>query len=201
MKALQILVIATMVFITFPVLEAQAGRGWIVYWDGSYHGKVIDLETKEPIEDAVVVAVYTVSCYRFVQTNSKQIGVQEVLTQEDGSFRIRPFWTITTPECLPSYTWFKVFKPWYGSFPVSAAVIGEGPFPKIYSPENPDLRNPEEIFRDGGVVELPPLKTLEELRKNDPPHPVSSNRLRKKLKYFRKQENEWRKALGYDPIQ
>ncbi|MEW6684276.1 MAG: hypothetical protein AB1451_15370 [Nitrospirota bacterium] len=91
---------------------AFAGGGWVVYWDGSYHGQVLDAETKAPLEGVVIVAVYNKSCYRFIQTNSKAIGVQEVLTDTTGKFRIPSFWTISTPDCWYDYTDFQVTIGW-----------------------------------------------------------------------------------------
>lgn len=194
----------------------QAASGWIVYGDGSYHGKVIDTETKEPIEGAVIVATYHVSCYRIVQQNSKEVGVQETLTQADGTFRIPSFWTITTPECWASYTDFVVFKPGYGTFPYSGP-LGEGQTQdpsslysrtNIYSSDSRKLqhiqnltrKNIQDIFKTGSIVELPRLETIQELRQNFPSEPVSSERLRTKIKKFFKLVNEQRKELGYEPI-
>jgi hypothetical protein len=38
-------------------------EGWIYYTDGPYKGKVLDLETGEPIEGAVVAGVWQVDQY------------------------------------------------------------------------------------------------------------------------------------------
>jgi hypothetical protein len=166
-----------------------------VYWDGSYHGQVLDAETKAPLEGAVVVAVYHESCYRFIQTNSKEIGVQEVLTDATGKFRILAFWTISTPDCWYEDTGFHVFKPRYAPFPPGV----DGPGIPTYAPSNPKLDVYQEIFRAGVILELPPLKTREEMEKAYPSGPSVSNRLEKKLKNYYRLENELRILLGYEP--
>ncbi len=169
----------------------QAASGWIFYWDGSYHGKVIDAETKEPIEGAVVVALHTVSCYRIVQQNAKAVGVQEALTQANGEFHIPPYWTVTTPECWASFTSFTVFKPWYHTFPVSTAFIGKEPQPRVYpSSENPRLKRMEDIFRVGAVIELPPLKTDEDLRKTNVFFALDIGRFKHTLPHLKRLEEE-----------
>lgn len=170
--------------------ESQAASGWIFYWDGSYHGKVIDAETKEPIEGAVVVATYAVSCYRIVQQNAKAVGVQEALTQANGEFRIPSYWTVTTPECWPRFTSFTVFKPWYHTFPVSAAFIGKGLDPRVYSPENPTLKRSEDIFRAGAIIELPPIKTAKDLREIDVFFSLDISPFKHKLPHLKRLEEE-----------
>lgn len=171
---------------------AWAGGGWVVYWDGSYHGQVLEAETKAPLEGVVVVAVYHESCYRFIQTNSKEIGVQEVLTDATGKFRIPAFWTVSTPDCWFDDATFTVFKPWYGPFPSTSGLA----IP-VYTPSDPKENRIAEIFRQGAVVELPRLNTTIELRNNRPYLDLSSERLQRKLREFNRLEEERREELGY----
>jgi len=186
---------------------AQAGGGWVFYWDGSYHGKVIDADTKEPIEEAVVVAVYHENCYGIVQTISGEIGVQEVLTDVQGYFLIPTFWRFGLPFCWFSHTKFFVFKPGHGSFPGSGLIGETLPLEpssvyfktKIYSPDNPNLKHSEDMFKTGVIVELPKLKTAEELRRYPVPNPVTSEYLRSKLKEFLRLESERDKKALFKP--
>lgn len=185
-KQLRILPIALAViavFILSDAVKVEASAGWIFYWDKSYQGKVIETETREPIEGAVVVAVYTVSCYRFIQTNSKEVGVQEVLTKTDGTFRLPSFWTITTPECLPSHTWLTVFKPRYsqgqGAFEIYATTFPRrGKEGLVYNGgssrwhramEDQSKREVDELLRrslERDMAKAPDEKRREELQKN-----------------------------------
>lgn len=65
----------------------SAGCGHILYADGPYHGKLIDRETKQPIEGAAVVAVWwkedpaphpIITFY----------DAQETLTDQEGNFTV-----------------------------------------------------------------------------------------------------------------
>ena len=168
--------------------------GWIIYWDRSYHGKVIDADTKNPIEGAVVVAIYRESCYGVIQTISGEIGVKEVLTDKEGNFRIPPFFGVGLPICWHGDTDFFVYIPGYGTFPRSSSF---GPPVPISSPGHPDLEYYRDMFRAGVVIGLPPLKTKKELKENIPSLSLSSERLWKKLKNFRRLENQRREELGF----
>lgn len=191
-----------MIGTAFLISESAHAKGWIIYWDGSYHGKVIDAKTKEPIEGAVVVAIYHESCYRFIQTNLKVIGAEEVLTEADGSFRISSFWTVSTPECWYYYTGFFVFKPGYGTFP--STPIEELPTTQIYLPGDPkperfpDIFKVQDMFRKRVMIELPRLETKEEMKKYHIFGPSVPDRLDKKLKNYYRLENELDKMLGYE---
>lgn len=168
--------------IAIVVLIVAYHLGWIIYHKPAFHGRVIDAETKEPIEGAVVVAVYNASAPAWPGgSNTIRIGVQETLTGKTGEFHIPPYTTIMLPFWLKSDARFVIYKPGYGSYPDYHV-----------SPPSPGVE-PEEFFlgelgTEGevewlsqkikvtfGVVEMPRLRTWEERRKAQPGLPSGVN--------------------------
>lgn len=119
-----------------------------------FEGKVIDADTKTPIEEAAVLAVYHGSTISVAGSNTYPVDAQETLTDANGEFKISA-----------KTIWFGkvggwpegniiIFKPGYGIFPShkKSKAVGENkscPPPKRYI-----------------VYELPKLKTREERKKN-----------------------------------
>lgn len=107
----------------FSVISSQAGsHGWLIYYEGSFRGKVIDSETKEPIEGAVVVAIYHVRLFGPILplfSDAVVADVHEVVTDIKGEFFIPSnIFFYPLPTTLGGeYTSFIIFKPGYGSFP------------------------------------------------------------------------------------
>jgi hypothetical protein len=123
----------------------------------TYQGTVIDAETKEPLEGAVVVVVW----YKkpLISMNGPQYlhKATEVLTDAEGRFSIDASsginWNPLTrvlkrPEIDPVVV---IFMPGYGPFPEAQVR------PKF------EAKAKESMLKGGVVVELPRLKTDEEL--------------------------------------
>lgn len=171
-KMLVLIILILMIVITAPPSHAFI---WMVYHKPAFKGKIIDAETKEPIEGAVVVAMYNKSTIGLgAGTLSSIINVREAMTDKDGMFRIPSYTTVIQPFSWEISATFIIFKPGYGSFPnyhVSPPKLGV---------------NPEVFFSTGkigeegetgweefgrltkvtfGIVELPKLKTREEREK------------------------------------
>ena len=192
-----ILILALTVF-TIPAFAA-----------GPWKGKVIDAETKKPIEGAVVLAVWDRNYRTPTGGNSYFYEAKEVLTDKDGRFEIVSY---TPINLLPLISYiegpfFTIFKPGYGSFP----------WHRVYPPMNipPDEFFAAETSTEGeigwdyekekkvkvtfGIVELPPLKTREERIKvlpgsSDP----FRNHYDKKKEYMKLLSIE-SKELGLEP--
>jgi hypothetical protein len=152
----------------------------------SFEGKVVDAETKEPIEGAAVLAVYYQEVPSIVAgSNHYAVDAQETLTDINGEFKI-PAKTVKLedvswkPECN-----LTIFKPGYGVFPGHKLSNAVG--------ENKSWPPPEKYI----VYEIPKLKTREEREKNLPIRPLI-----KKSKYivFLNLINEEREYLGFDKI-
>src|SRR3989338_11661307 len=90
---------------------------WMGYHKPAFKGKVIDAATKEPIEGAVVVVVYSKTAIGIAESYSVTINVRETLTDKNGEFYIPSYTTIIQPLSWEEWASFIIFKPGYGSFP------------------------------------------------------------------------------------
>jgi len=125
---------------------------------GPYKGKVVDADTKEPIEGAVV--------YMECKTKTGNIGgvqyhyadAKEVMTDKNGEFHI----ILTAVTARPGHIWEEIpsliiFKPGYGLYPLnkkSSVDIKEKDISYIF---------PSNTFV---TISLPKLKTIKDMRMN-----------------------------------
>jgi hypothetical protein len=164
--------------------------------DITYSGRVIDVDTKEPIEGAVVVAEWLEEKATIAGPAERLKDVKETLTDKDGK------WSITGPEdetnkMIPSmlhllgfYTIkkpnFIIFKPGYCPWPKSFEI--EACREKIKYSGIPESTG-------GQVVELPRLKNRED-RLRALPGPIAGENALEKQKEFIKLINEESRSLG-----
>lgn len=140
------------------VLVILVGIGRVLYIDFPYRGKVIDKETKRPIEGAAVVAVWWKETPTFVQAIRSFYDAQETVTGQEGNFTtpwilggsINPLPMIRPPL-------FTIFKPGYEAY-----IAGR--FTSQINPASRWLR---------ADVELRRLTTREERLRNLGVHPGS----------------------------
>jgi len=131
-----------MVFLLFLILLIPSAG--CASEQGPWHGKVIDAETKQPIEGAVVVAVFHKSS---IALGSGPVdyfyAAKETLTDKNGEFNIPVFKyyhiSLISGIKKPEFT---IFKPGYGSFPYYQISPQETPY---------------DLFLKGAVVELPKI--------------------------------------------
>lgn len=190
------LVFAVIVILTvFMCLEGvSASSGWIIYHESAFKGKVINAETKEPIEGAVVVAIYRIREYSFVQSDAAVADVKEVLTGKNGEFYIPPHTFVSFyPVAKGEITTFIVFKPGYASVSESnlGEILSKDTGKEVESPwlYNKDLKF---IFAPG-LIGLPKVKTREERLKATPGHITEA---RRKTPILNRLIEEDDKALG-----
>jgi len=96
---------------------------WFLYWDGPYHGQVVDADTGEPIEGAAVAATWSLEQFIFYLSSTGPgdfAGAKATVTDADGKFILPPtfafsFW----PFSEISRGRFWVFNPGYDSHPPS----------------------------------------------------------------------------------
>jgi len=137
--------------------------GCVIYHKPEFKGQIVDNDTKEPIEEAVVVAVYNKRTMGLgAGTLDSIINVRETLTDKAGHFRISSYTTIINPFSWAIDTTFIIYKPSYASRSrwnleeiFSKGTVKEGEVPWLY--------NKELKFRFApGLVGLPKVRTSEE---------------------------------------
>jgi hypothetical protein len=178
---------------------AGAGSGWLIYHERSFKGSVIDAETKEPIEGAVVVAQYHSNVLGPTGSHTTLIDVQEALTKSKGEFFIPPKTRIIYPLSVGDDTSFLIWKPGYKPeeiwdgifFTREPGTIGNRP---IHTEKGLELK-PVRL----GIVELTKLMTKEE-RRGAIPTRIGEGSDFKKQKRFINLINEERRLFGFEPF-
>ena len=171
----KIYLILTLTVFLVPVLNTVCFGGWLVFSKPAFKGKIIDAEAKQPIEGAVVTAVY------YSQTlisgpgggSTKIIKIQESLTDEKGEFTIPAYTTLINPNSLEAMTYFTIFKSGYGSYPNFSVeprksikyLNWEFHFTQELGTKREVKKDSETVTIKNGVVELPRLNTWDERRK------------------------------------
>ena len=98
-------------------LVLLAGCGHLVYADGPYHGRVIDQETKHPIEGAAVLAVWWKRAPGPGHPSISFYDAQETLTDQDGNFTIAGIrGGSLNPLAIIQEPLFTIFKPGYEAY-------------------------------------------------------------------------------------
>jgi hypothetical protein len=153
------------------------------YYLASFEGKVIDTDTKEPIEGAVVLVVYEKSHSTIAGSISYNVDAQETLTDSNGEFKI--FSKTVQSEKVSGRPRgdINIFKPGYGTlWHKRARAVGEN---KSWPP-------PEKYI----LYEIPKLSTINERRSNLPGALSFSKFPYEKQKLFINAINEERKNVG-----
>jgi hypothetical protein len=193
MNKVFILLLFLFVSLIHPLCKASASGGWIIYHESKFTGKIIDAETKEAIEGAVVVAVYHLRKYGIgagIMSDSLAVDAKEVLTNSKGEFHI-PSHTFCSlwPFAKGETTEFIIYKPGYTAFP-------SFDYPK-YLPDSKllglDLKEKADLFKKGVIVELAKLVNQEERLSNIPSRPI--NMRSSKLPLLFKAINDERKKF------
>lgn len=157
------------------------------YYLAPFEGKVIDANTKKPIEGAVVLAVYYSSVSSVAGSMSYVVDAQETLTNANGKFKIPSKTVKSKKERGTLQGKIIIFKPEYGAFPrhKKSEAVGEN---KSWPPPYKYI-----------VYEIPKLKTINERRLNLPGKFSYSRIPYKKQKLFIKAINEESKNIGVSP--
>lgn len=194
MKKILILILA--IFASLIIISHIIGKGWIIYREGAFKGNVIDAETKEPIEGAVVVAIYHVRQYGIAESGSSAANAKEVLTNKTGSFYIpsHAFFHLY-PFARRETTKFIIYKPGYTAFSSDTNYFSYFP----HSPLNVSIDMKAELFKKGVTVELMKLKIKEERLENIPSGPIDMRA--RKLPLLLKAINEEGKRFGLKEVE
>jgi hypothetical protein len=194
------------------LIDGSAFAGWLIFHKPAFKGKVIDFETKEPIEGAVVVIVYKKHVYGPAGGYSSVVKVKETLTDENGEFIFSSYLTIIHPFSRENYADFIIYKPGYGSFPKNKmsppSGMGLSIIEMYFMAENFGQKKKVRILEIGkedslrevtfGLVELPPLKNRTERLRAAPGGPTDLGS--KELPLLFKALNDERKGFGLKPV-
>jgi hypothetical protein len=173
------------------VLTMLAGCGPIspLFAGGPYKGKVVDAEIKAPIVEAVVLAVWYRGAPGLGVSSHGFLDAEEALTDKNGEFVIGEH----PPASLIPGTWVDgpnttIFYPNYGYFPRDQVTPRRPPggYKELLA----------EMEKHAVVIELPLLKTKEEIEKSYLlVNPVEVPNEKKPM--FIRLLNQQRKELGF----
>ncbi len=181
MKKLKLIAIPLGVMILVGLCSLVYEKSWLFYYKPAFKGRMVDNETKQPLEGVVVVAIYETSpwfCLGPAGCDGSIIHVREILTDKNGEFNIPSYTGIMQPFDYEGDTDFIIYKPGYGSYD-SCSYMKFNIFPfkhqGIINRCAIDFFSKEEygknitVVNEGktitfikGEVELPRLKTKEE---------------------------------------
>jgi hypothetical protein len=185
-KARSKLILLGLTLVSLPLLYIII-YSYLPYYElNPFTGKVIDVDTKEPIDGAAVLAVYYDQTITIAGTNTYPIDAQETLTDAKGEFKI--------PEV----------KRWFGGRPgtvVEASITifkpGYGVFPR--HPHSKDVKEDKggaSVEKDF-IYELPKLRTRQDRIANLPLRPEVPHT---KMPNFVRLINDERIRLGFTPL-
>lgn len=179
---------------------------WLIYHKPAFEGQILDGDTKEPIEGAVVVVLYNKRTIGLgAGTLSSVINIRETLTDKEGRFRIPSYTTVIQPFSWEDVANFIIYKPGYVAIDYLYDRDLEGLFSGnmvgMLNQEFDWLYNKSLVirYRSPNIVEIPRAKTRED-RLNSILSPFGESIEWKKQKnligYIRL---EYRELLSKDP--
>lgn len=195
-------ILLIVIAMTFSSVQSFA---WLIYHKPEFRGRVIDAETKEPIEGAVVVAVYNKYTISPIERYSSVIDAKETLTDKNGEFYFPSYSTLIQPFSGEGLARFIIYKPGYGNFPDKQITpIGVSDDETFFSKgigktgelEGLVDRKIAMIKVTFGIVELPKLKTREERLRAIPSSPTDIRSKELPLLYRAINEEGRRFGLG-----
>lgn len=146
--------IVALPFIAFSLLTGCT----ITHEFGPYSGKVIDAETNEPIEGAVVFLRFSTERYSVGGFIGAYADALEVMTDSSGEFKVPTHRVITfrIPHRWEPHPNVIIFKPGYGCYPWHMGTTSR-----------PQYKPKWTLLADKYVtIILPRLKTVEERKRN-----------------------------------
>jgi len=195
-KLIIIFILATVILST-----VSACGGWPFYYKPEFRGRVLDAETKAPIEGAVVVVLYWKSyLIRIVGSHSAILNARETLTDKNGDFYF-PSCMGFIPFSRQEYTQFIIYKPGYMKGPEKLGLPSENFFAVDAVGQKGQIR----YFEYGnwkswagilGVVELKRAKTREDFIQGSPDIPTDYHSDRLPLLFKAINEDSKNRGLG-----
>lgn len=195
--------LSTLILVIASIL-LTSGRSeaiWPIFHQPAFNGRILDIETRRPIEGAVVVVIYNQRLLGSGKGESSSIiNVKEALTDKDGKFHIPAYTTVlATLFTKQDSTTFLIYKPGYASVTLGLKMhfSGGGVADREIAPwDDPVLSGKYRIrLRTPGIVELPRLQTKDERLRSMPELPDKLDHLARQKELIRL-INEERKDLG-----
>lgn len=190
---------------------SQCFADWLIYHKPEFKGRVIDAETKEPIEGAVAVVIYKKENFGYPAGGYiTVVKVKETLTDKNGEFDFPAYTTVVQPLSGEFFAEFIVYKAGYDTFPgrkTALSGLGLDSIETFFSKEIGSEGELEMMIKGGsfktikvkfGVVELPKLTTREERLNAQPSTPTDIRS--KELPLLFKVINEERRRFGLDEV-
>jgi hypothetical protein len=166
---------------------------------GPWKGKIIDIETKEPLEGAVVLAVWERVYRTPYGPSSSFYEAIEVVTNKAGEFVIPSYTPIDLLPLISNMRGpiFTIFKPGYGSLTMALGKYLTGEAEKKLEPYSGKLSG-YMISVSEGFIQLQKLRTREE-RKKLFPGLLMYDEANKKAKNYRRLLNVEAIEIGLAP--
>ncbi len=161
MKAIKVALLISFMVCT---VESVSYAGWLVYHESALKGTILDIDTKQPIEGAVVAAVYRKSTMGLgAGSESSVINARETLTDKKGNFVIPSYWTLIQPFSWQISTRIIILKPGYASLELVGSTHFAGE--ELQQEQYGSWWWAQYLkygLRGRGIVELPKVMTKEE---------------------------------------
>ena len=148
-------------FIFIIAIALSTGGSWLIFYKPAFKGRLIDVDTRKPIEGAVVVAVYNCKTFAGNRIVGGLVGYRESVTDKDGKFRISPYVNVNGPLSVAKDTGFIIYKPGYKS------IDGRN-LERCFTSGCKRKTNSDNIVYNGYDVELPKLGDHESRGDNFP---------------------------------
>ncbi len=148
------------------IFSSTCNASWLLYHKPEFRGHVVDIDTKEPIEGVVVVAIYYKSTLNPpAGSYSNVIHVKETLTDKNGGFYFPAYTTFIHPLAYSGNCEFLIYKAGYGNLgkePVEEELSGKAN--KTF--ERKALWNNNLVFRflPNGTIEVPKLTNIQDMK-------------------------------------
>jgi hypothetical protein len=109
---------AISILVTLIVTHSLAvpSYAWLLYHKPSYMGKIIDADTKKPIEGFPVVVRYHKRVYGLVGSGAEVFDIRESITDNNGIFLFKSYTTLIDPISGDDMVSFIFYKPGYSHY-------------------------------------------------------------------------------------
>jgi hypothetical protein len=164
---------------------------YLIYIDGPYSGRIIDAETKQPIEGAVVLVIWDMSTFTPGGGVSIYYDAKEALTDKNGRFVVPRLISLALNPLyyLDDITHITIFKPGYGYFPEYQVSPKVTPIELV------------RVLKNHPTIELQRLKTMEDRKRMGLTDKPGTDVPHKKMKKMLEAINEERIYQGFQPYE